>query len=68
MKHIKDAVCHLDRVIESDVLKHDLAHLKAGGHCEACGVNLQPVPWRCERHVNTEPGDPEWTMDEEPSR
>jgi len=31
--------------------------------CEACGDCLEPVAPRCERHVHTEPGDPEWTME-----
>lgn len=33
--------------------------------CEVCGDCLEPQPVRCERHVNTERGDPEWTYEPE---
>lgn len=28
--------------------------------CVVCGVHLVPEPVRCEQHVHTEAGDPEW--------
>jgi hypothetical protein len=40
------------------------ARLARANVCEACGDVLVPERPRCERHVHTEPGDPEWTMEE----
>lgn len=33
--------------------------------CEVCGDCLEPQPVRCEKHVHTERGDPEWTYQPE---
>lgn len=41
------------------------AQLAKANVCEVCGDCLEPVPVRCERHVNTERGDPEWTYEPE---
>ncbi len=38
------------------------AELAARDLCEACGDVLAHERPRCERHVHTERGDPEWTM------
>lgn len=34
--------------------------LRDGNVCEVCGVCLEPQAPRCEDHVHSEPGDPEW--------
>jgi hypothetical protein len=47
-----------DLLAEVDALRAELALRDV---CEACGDGLMPEPQRCERHVHTEPGDPEWT-------
>jgi len=49
-----------DAIAELDAARAALARANV---CEACGDCLEPVPPRCERHVHTEPGDPEWTME-----
>jgi hypothetical protein len=48
---------------EIDALRERLA---ARDVCEACGDVLMPASPRCERHVHTLPGDPEWTDWQEP--
>lgn len=38
------------------------AQLAKADVCEVCGDCLMPEPVRCEKHVHTERGDPEWTF------
>lgn len=50
------------RAMESEKTRADelAAKLAVMDVCEACGDCLEPQPPRCERHVHTESGDPEW--------